>query len=172
MNYERSKAPLALMEQIIMILVFALAAAICLQAYVYADKMSKDGQLRERASARAREVIEYCKATEGDLPFVSGRLSGEYGFGTERTPESREMQEAPDTEPGSEDAGDVPDTGAGGDTVPIWLTVDYPEDGVKVVLQVTDADRVCRKADVQVYDEGGEVIFSTRTAWQIGGRER
>lgn len=38
---ERSKAPLALMEQIIMILVFALASAVCLQAFVYADRLSR-----------------------------------------------------------------------------------------------------------------------------------
>ena len=45
MNYERSKAPLALMEQIIMILVFALAAAVCLQAFVYANGLSTRGEI-------------------------------------------------------------------------------------------------------------------------------
>ncbi len=48
----KSKAPLVLMEQIIMLLVFALAAAICLQAFIKADALSsaKIG----RASCRER----------------------------------------------------------------------------------------------------------------------
>ena len=37
----RSKAPLAMMEQMVMLLVFALAAALCLQAFVKSDQMSK-----------------------------------------------------------------------------------------------------------------------------------
>ena len=44
MSYERSKAPLALMEQIIMILVFALTAAVCMQAFVYSSNLSKQGE--------------------------------------------------------------------------------------------------------------------------------
>ena len=38
--YTRSKAPLALMEQLIMILVFAAAAAVCVRAFVYASQLS------------------------------------------------------------------------------------------------------------------------------------
>ena len=33
----RSKTPLALMEQMVMVLVFALAAALCLQVFVVSD---------------------------------------------------------------------------------------------------------------------------------------
>ena len=65
MNYERSKAPLALMEQIIMILVFALAAAVCLQAFVYANGLSGRGEKENIAAAHAQEVIEMCKACAG-----------------------------------------------------------------------------------------------------------
>ena len=68
MNYERSKAPLALMEQIIMILVFALAAAVCLQAFVYANGLSGRGEKENIAAAHAQEVIEMCKACAGDWP--------------------------------------------------------------------------------------------------------
>ena len=57
MNYERSKAPLALMEQIIMILVFALAAAVCLQAFVYANGLSTRGEKENIAAEHAQEVI-------------------------------------------------------------------------------------------------------------------
>ena len=37
----RSKAPLVMMEQMVMLLVFALAAALCLQAFVRSDAQSK-----------------------------------------------------------------------------------------------------------------------------------
>ena len=37
----KSKAPLALMEQLVMVLVVALAAALCLQAFTLADQISR-----------------------------------------------------------------------------------------------------------------------------------
>ena len=37
----KSRAPLALMEQTVMVLVFALAAALCLRAFVLADGISR-----------------------------------------------------------------------------------------------------------------------------------
>ena len=45
----RSKAPLAMMEQMVMLLVFALAAALCLQAFVKSDQLSQQGEVRDRA---------------------------------------------------------------------------------------------------------------------------
>ena len=71
MSYHRSKAPLALMEQIIMIFVFALAAAVCLQAFVYSDTLSKKGEQRDLAVTRAQKLAEYCKAEQGNLDEVS-----------------------------------------------------------------------------------------------------
>ena len=46
----RSKAPLILMEQMVMLLVFALAAALCLQAFVKSDELSARGEARDRAA--------------------------------------------------------------------------------------------------------------------------
>lgn len=77
MSYERSKAPLALMEQIIMILVFALTAAVCLQAFVYANTLSKKGENENLAASHVQEVVEYCKMSGGDLDQVCASLSGE-----------------------------------------------------------------------------------------------
>lgn len=74
MSVQRSKAPLALMEQIIMILVFALASAVCLQAFVYADTLSKQGELRDLAVMRAQEMAECCKAEQGDIDQVGVML--------------------------------------------------------------------------------------------------
>ena len=77
MRYERSKAPLALMEQIIMILVFAQAAAVCLQAFVYSNKLSVKGERENNAVSHAQEVAEYCKMYSGNLDQVKEELSGE-----------------------------------------------------------------------------------------------
>lgn len=76
MSYQRSKAPLALMEQIIMILVFALAAAVCMQAFVYSNELSKNGAKKEQASTYVQEVAEHCKAYQGDLTLVQEKLGG------------------------------------------------------------------------------------------------
>ena len=40
---------MALMEQLIMILVFAAAAAVCVRAFVYASQLSKEGSDRQLA---------------------------------------------------------------------------------------------------------------------------
>lgn len=77
MSYERSKAPLALMEQIIMILVFALTAAVCLQAFVYSNNLSEEGDKENLAASHAQEVVETCKMYSGDLDQVQLKLSGE-----------------------------------------------------------------------------------------------
>lgn len=77
MRYERSKAPLALMEQIIMILVFALTAAVCLQAFVYSDSLSQKSYKQDLAVTHAQEVAEYIKELK-DLDAVSQKLSGQY----------------------------------------------------------------------------------------------
>ena len=77
MGNGRSKAPLALMEQIIMILVFALASAVCLQAFVYADHLSRTGEQTHTAMTKAQQVAEYCKANRGDLDKVCEVLPGD-----------------------------------------------------------------------------------------------
>ena len=45
----RSKAPLAMIEQTVMVLVFALAAALCLQVFVWCDRQSRDSAARDQA---------------------------------------------------------------------------------------------------------------------------
>lgn len=77
MSYERSKAPLALMEQIIMILVFALTAAVCLQAFVYSNQLSKEGERQNIAANYAQEIAEYCKTKKGNIDILCQQLAGE-----------------------------------------------------------------------------------------------
>ena len=63
----KNKAPLALMEQLVMLLVFALAAALCLQAFVLSDQMSGRCEERDRAVTAVQNAAETLKSCGGDL---------------------------------------------------------------------------------------------------------
>ncbi|MFR1255781.1 MAG: hypothetical protein ACLSCU_06175 [Eubacterium sp.] len=88
--YTRSKAPLALMEQLIMILVFAAAAAVCVRAFVYASQLSKEGSDRQLAQNDCQTLTECLKAEKGNWQVLSEDLSmkeikeGRYEFSFEK----------------------------------------------------------------------------------------
>jgi len=63
---KQSKAPLALMEQIVMLLVFALAATLCLQAFVHSDADSRRSEARDRAALLCQSAAEAIRYTGGD----------------------------------------------------------------------------------------------------------
>ncbi len=70
----RSKAPLALMEQAVMILVFALAAAVCMRVFVWSDRTSKRSEALDRAVVEVQNAAETVKyegrRTGGDAASV------------------------------------------------------------------------------------------------------
>ena len=63
----RNKSPLALMEQLVMVLVFALAAALCLQVFMFADLTSERNAAIDRAVTECQNAAEILKASGGDL---------------------------------------------------------------------------------------------------------
>ena len=67
----RSKSPLALMEQLVMVLVFALAAALCLRAFVLADQTSRHHADVDRAVLLCQNAAETLKAT--GLPMAEAQ---------------------------------------------------------------------------------------------------
>lgn len=73
----RSKAPLAMMEQIVMLAVFALAAALCLQAFVKSDQISKDSEARDRAMTICQSAAEAIRHTKGDFPAAAALFGAE-----------------------------------------------------------------------------------------------
>ncbi|MBE5766410.1 MAG: hypothetical protein E7335_04470 [Clostridiales bacterium] len=73
----KSKAPLALMEQLVMILVFALAAALCLQIFVLSGNLSVTSETRDRAVTAVQNTAETLKLCRGDLEEVQKLLGGE-----------------------------------------------------------------------------------------------
>ena len=62
----RSKTPLVLMEQLVMVLVFALAAALCVQAFTLADRRSRQVEAMDCALLEAQNAVETLKSCGGD----------------------------------------------------------------------------------------------------------
>lgn len=72
----KNKAPLALMEQLIMLLVFALAAALCLQVFVYAGNTSRRMEARDQAVTMVQNAAEVTKLCGGDLQKAAQMAGG------------------------------------------------------------------------------------------------
>ena len=72
----KNRTQLVLMEQLVMILVFALAAAICLQLFVGADRISQQTRQQDRAVMLAQNGAETTKAMKGELSAVAEKLGG------------------------------------------------------------------------------------------------
>ena len=68
----KNKAPLALMEQLVMLLVFALAAALCLQIFVFSRQLSDYCGMRSHGITVAQNAAELLKSTGGDLEECAG----------------------------------------------------------------------------------------------------
>lgn len=81
----RNKAPLSLIEQIVMLLVFALASALCLQAFVKSDKISLGIEERSRAALMAQDAAELLRYSGGDMGHALAQtgelLGGTYAQG-------------------------------------------------------------------------------------------
>ena len=72
----KGKVSLTLMELLIMTLVFAMAAALCLQIFAKADELSRATILQDRAVLLAQNGAEVMKACAGDLDTAAKGLDG------------------------------------------------------------------------------------------------
>ena len=70
----RSKTPLFLMELIIMLLVFSISAAVCLQVFSGAKKISEESRKLDAAVMQAQTAAECWKASYGDLEKTAEML--------------------------------------------------------------------------------------------------
>ena len=71
----RSKTPLFLMELIIMLLVFSISAAVCLQVFSGAKKISEESRKLDAAVMQAQTIAECWKASHGDLEETAEMLN-------------------------------------------------------------------------------------------------
>lgn len=70
----RKRAPLALMEQMVMLLVFALAAALCLRAFVKSDEISREVEARDRAALACQNAAEAVRWAGGNMERAAEKL--------------------------------------------------------------------------------------------------
>ena len=78
----KSKSPLVMLEQLIMILVFALAAALCLQAFALADGQSKKSSAQDIAMLEVQRAAEIIKHCSGNMAEAADILECEAGENT------------------------------------------------------------------------------------------
>lgn len=69
------KSTLSLMELAVMVMIFALAAVLCLRAFVWADGHSRLSEQRDRAAFCAQTAAEVMKNYRGDAAAVCEELS-------------------------------------------------------------------------------------------------
>jgi type II secretory pathway pseudopilin PulG len=74
-----------MMEQLVMLLVFALAAALCVQVFVLADQTSRRNQARDQAVLAAQNAAELLKSGTGEEELryaqAAEQLGGHYEDG-------------------------------------------------------------------------------------------
>ena len=73
----KNRAALVLMEQLVVILVFSLAAALCLLAFSQAHRISAETALQDRAVELAITGCEVIKAHRGNPDGAAAILEGE-----------------------------------------------------------------------------------------------
>lgn len=134
----RSKAPLAMMEQLVMVLVFALAAALCLQVFVLSDKISRRNEARDRAVLEAQNTAEALKSLRGDFARAAGLHGGTFDGQTWSLFYNADWE--------WEDGGDA---------------------AYRILAVCADSgDPLLGCAEVTVYTAEGELLFSLPVAWQ------
>ena len=96
----KSKAPLTLMEQLVMMLVFALAAALCLQMFVLSGQMSRRLERQDHAVTLVQNAAETVKICGGDAEEYTEILGAEekdgmfaVGYDAEWNPVSADLAE-------------------------------------------------------------------------------
>lgn len=140
-----NKAPLALMEQMVMLLVFALAAALCLQAFIKSDEISLRSQSKSDAALAAQNVAEIARHSGGSIEHALMETAKELGVSYQKI------------------AGNI-----GANLVIFydkeWKTVMEEGDYILTVQEIPAAEAGLQKISVQVMEQT-ELLFELETAW-------
>lgn len=139
MERNESKAPLVLMEQVIMVLVFALVSAVCIQAFALARTTSLRMTERDHAMNVSQTLAETVKASVGDPEAVCKEIGG--GI------DGEQLFFYYDSD---------------------WKEVSTSADAsFRMVFEKEAGDGFCKYGRITVSDTDGErEIFSMRVAWQ------
>lgn len=150
----KSKAPLLLIEQMVMLVVFALAAALCVQAFVRSDGSSARNEARDRAVVLCQNAAEVVRHSGGNFNEAAEALGLEFGQGSTMF---RYYDENWEPLPFSE--GPIPGGGEGYHPA--------QEGAYRLTIQaVLDVPPGLGKASVCVSEAEGEALFELEVAWQ------
>ena len=134
----KSKAPLALMEQILMVLVFALAAGLCLQVFVFSGQVMRRCEAQDRAVLEVQNTAEVWKMNRGDPQKCEQMLGGAWDADTWQIGYDAQWQETHGTE------------------------VQY----LVCAVPVATDDTLLGAADIFAQTVNGDCLFQLRVAWQ------
>ncbi len=123
----KNKTSLVLLEQVIMVAVFAVAAAICLRAFLWADSTSRRSESIDRALLQVQNIAEYIKHTGGDLHACADEFGGTVENGQRVWCEDGYTLTATPLYPNMRYLGSVRRTAADDDGVLAEVTVSYQE---------------------------------------------
>ena len=138
----KNKAPLALMEQLVMLLVFALAAALCLRMFVLSDLKSLDFEARDYAVLEVQNAAETVKLNYGDLSACVQSYGGE--LRGDRWVLGYDSQ---------------------------WNREESGDGAYHVVVIPRDAEGFLGMAEVSAQNADGERIFTLTVCWQEAAYE-
>ena len=133
----KSKAPLLLMEQMVMLLVFALAAALCLQVFAKSGEDSRRAETRDRAVVLVQTAAETIRHCGGAAPEALSKAAEQLDLRLE---------------------GAVWQTDCGED----WESGTYRLTAQEVPSDVPGLEAV----RVAVEDAGGTALFAVEVTWQ------
>lgn len=136
----KSKAPLVLMEQLIMLVVFSIAAAICVRAFVYSDQLSLQKQVRDQAIIQVQTLAETYKYYKGDVQKVIAEFGGDIDNDTFITYWNEQWQPCDESK---------------------------SQYKIKITKQASNVTGL-GKAEVLVYSIDDKVLFTFPLAWQEG----
>jgi len=71
----KNKSILSLVELSVMMLVFALAAVLCMQAFLWANDTARESVMRDEALLRAQNAVELIKHSNGDMEKAAELLN-------------------------------------------------------------------------------------------------
>lgn len=146
----KSKAPLLLMEQMIMLLVFALAAALCLQAFVKSDASSRRIQNRDAAVNLVQNVAEVARSRGGDMGNALAETAEELGYHYEQGLLWQDFDEN-------------------------WMSAGTSGEGFRLEAQGVPSDVPgLNVLEIRVFTGGADgpetdILFEIETAWQMEG---
>ncbi len=82
----KNKTALLLIELALLIAVFAVAAAVCLRLFAWADTTSKEDAQRDAALLHAQNAAQEIKRSRGDLEQAAQRFGGQVTGGLWEAP--------------------------------------------------------------------------------------